>query len=627
MSKKLLILACVLGIALASTAQDSLQTVNLREVVISASKIPLDEKETAKPVEIITAEQIERSGGKNMSQVLNEISGIIVNGAFSNPARNVSVFTRGASNEYTLILIDGIPVTDASGLGGAFDLRMIPLDEVERIEVLKGSQSTLYGSDAIAGIINIITKRPDDKPFSISGTLSAGSLSTSNISTGINGTLGVVGYGVNFSRFSTEGISEAQDPTGLNDFDNDKAVRNALNAQLEFKPLESVILRPFIRYSDFEGEFDNGAFFDARNDFRSELINPGITAEYSSKRFGMNVLYNFVQTERQFVIPPDEFPFDGRTHNLDIFGNYVVNENIRVVGGLYMQNARIVNESGATPDPSHTTTSPYLTTLLTGFKGLNLELGFRLNDHSEFGAHTTYSVAATYGVLQELDIIGSFTTGYLSPTLDQLFGPFGANPDLDPQTSKTYEGGIRFRLFDGQLKSSIIYFDRQIEDLIGFSTGGYENRNKQSNQGLEADLSYTVNDRISFSMFYNYLQGELLVPNLFSPGNTSFPNMSRRPKDSFSATVNISPRKDLFVSVQGLYLGPRSDTYFDPFVGSFIQTTLQPYFLVSSYMEYTYRERYKLFLDLKNITDIEYQEAYGFATLGFNLQAGVRFQL
>ena len=167
MKKKIFIVAAVFissQLAAQTSDEDSIRT--LDKVVITATKYPTKQSNTGKLVSVITREQIEKSSGKDLAQVLNEQTGLTLSGSFSNPGKDKSIFFRGASSNYTLILLDGIPLNDPSGTGGTFDIRLIPLEQIERIEILKGSQSTLYGSNAIAGVINIISKKPtDDQRF------------------------------------------------------------------------------------------------------------------------------------------------------------------------------------------------------------------------------------------------------------------------------------------------------------------------------------------------------------------------------------------------------------------------------------------------------------------------------
>jgi vitamin B12 transporter len=169
---------------------DSVKTHHLDEVVITATKFSKNQSETGKEVSIIDEVQLERSAGKDLAQLLNEQVGIVVNGANSNTGKDKSVYLRGAKGEHTLILIDGMTVNDPSGNGGAYDLRLISLDQIKRIEILKGSQSTLYGSDAIAGVINIITKKGGTKPFGVNGNIGYGTYKTFKGNAGINGRLG-----------------------------------------------------------------------------------------------------------------------------------------------------------------------------------------------------------------------------------------------------------------------------------------------------------------------------------------------------------------------------------------------------------------------------------------------------
>ncbi|MDN5212220.1 TonB-dependent receptor [Fulvivirgaceae bacterium BMA12] len=630
MSKKLILSGWCVFFSLITTAQsqDSLQNIiSLKEIVVSASKIPLERKETAKPVQVIDFEQIQRSEGKDLAQLLHEQSGLVINGAFSNPGKNKDVFIRGASSEYTLVLIDGIPITDAAGLGGAFDLRLLPLQQVERIEILKGSQSTLYGSDAIAGVINIITRGPKEGIFSFDAALSAGSLNTSQASLSVSGKADVLGYNIGYSRFYTEGISEATDNVDTVDFDKDGSQREAFQANFELTPSTSLKISPFVRYTDLTNNYDDGSFADAANIFTSEVFNPGTRITYLKNNFQINGLYSFVQTDRKFNSSFGESVFKGRTHNLDIIANYRLNENFQVIGGIYRQEAKVLDDEATEKDPSFTITSPYVSLLVTGFNKFNAELGYRLNDHSEYGNEGTYSAAVSYDISPRVTLFGTYGTGFKSPNLNQLFGRFGPNPDLKPQSSRSYEGGLRFNLLDQKLSGELTYFDRSIEDVIIYDFSvGYQNRDEQNDFGVEASFTYQFLPRWSLTAHYNFVDGEVTLP-LTSERDSTFHNLIRRPKHSFMLSLNAEPIKHLFISLQGQYLGDRSDSFYNSENFQTEPASLDAYFLVNGYVSYEATSALTIFADVKNITDTDYIESTGFSTLGFNMQAGIQVHL
>jgi len=152
--------------SLNQAVSDSLE---LDRVVITASKMPQSERETTKPVQIIDRAEIEKNAGRNLSQILNQQSGIRVNDSFGAPSNGRILYLQGAAATNTLILVDGLAINDPSGTGGLFDLRLLSTENIDRIEILKGSQSTLYGTDAIAGVINIITRKGGDDLLAVTG--------------------------------------------------------------------------------------------------------------------------------------------------------------------------------------------------------------------------------------------------------------------------------------------------------------------------------------------------------------------------------------------------------------------------------------------------------------------------
>ncbi|WP_431212277.1 TonB-dependent receptor [Puia sp. P3] len=216
MSKRHSILFLLLAGSPAVYAQSTRDSTvrQLDQVVVTATKSPKKLSETGKVITVVSREEIEHSSGKDLSQILNEQTGIIVNGSTSNPGKDKTIFLRGASDKYTLILLDGVPLNDPSQTGGQYDIRLIPVSQVDRIEILKGSQSTLYGSNAVAGVINIITRKGASGETTGHGTVSYGTYNTLKGSADLERKGKVFDYDLNYQYINTDGISEAKDTTG-----------------------------------------------------------------------------------------------------------------------------------------------------------------------------------------------------------------------------------------------------------------------------------------------------------------------------------------------------------------------------------------------------------------------------
>src|SRR6187399_3186502 len=303
MKKKFLIVAAAfigsqLSAQLVPTIREQ-DTSLLDEVVITANKYPNKTSLTGKVVTIITKEQLERSGGKDLSQILTEQAGVYIGGANSNAGKDKSLYLRGAKGEHTLITIDGVPVYDPSGIGNNFDIRNLSVDQIERIEILKGSQSTLYGSDAIAGVINIITKKAGVKPFSGNELLSYGSNNSVRANAGINGKKGIVDYDLAYSLFDTKGINETISPAPA---DKDGYQQNSLQAGIGIQAAKNVRIQPYFRYNKIDGDFDQGAFTDELdNTFTQKSYQAGVRNEFDFGKAKLNVLYNYNHIERVYI--------------------------------------------------------------------------------------------------------------------------------------------------------------------------------------------------------------------------------------------------------------------------------------------------------------------------------------
>lgn len=619
------ILAMSAAIHIQAFQQDSLKTVGLREVVITATKFPKNQTETGKVLTVIDEEQITRSRGKDLSQLLNEQVGLVVNGATSNPAKDKSVFLRGASGNYTLVLLDGIPLTDPSGVGGAFDLRMISLDQVERIEILKGSQSTLYGTDAIAGVINILTRHKGGKPLEGFGNLSYGSYNTIKTTVGATGSMEKVDYNFSISRIQIDGISEAKDKSGNGDFDRDGFHQNTLQFNLGIKPSEKITIKPFIQYSDFDGKYDAGAFTDDRDaTFDSKVINTGLTSQLILEKGSLNVLYATTRTKRTFTESFGTFPYDGRFHHGEVFMNYDLAAHFQFLGGVNYQHFKMFDENASKKNPASDILSPYVSFFLKDLNGFSVELGGRFVTHSEYGSNFTYSINPSYRI-NHVKLFANYTTGFKTPTLSQLYGPFGANNALGPEESKNLEGGVHLVSVSKKFDIRATAFSRKIDNAIAYTTA-YVNLNTLDDWGLELEPSFRF-EKITVSGYYAFVDGKFTTKTQ-NGSETRDNDLIRRPKHSVGLTIGYQGSPALYVSLNFKTWGKRNDLIFDFDTFTNVSVVLDPYQLLDLYAEYRlYSNKLKFFADVRNLLNQSYFEVFGYNTQRLTITTGISFRL
>jgi vitamin B12 transporter len=431
---------------------------------------------------------------------------------------------------------------------------------------------------------------------------------------------------VNYNRESSDGFSAAEDPDDTGTFGRDGYTLDAFYGKLDIRAAEGITISPFFNYSRNEGEYDAGAFQDADNEYLLKLVNPGVQAQVIHGDLRINGGYNYTQTERAFITQFGENEFEGRFHNADVFANYSFTDHLKALAGVNFQDFTIPVAEEGEDDRNAQIISPYATLYLKDLGGFSTELGFRLNNHTEYGNNTTFSIAPAYMVTDRVKLFGSVSTGFKAPTLDELFGPFGANPDLDPQRSLYMNIGAESYLMSQTLKLSAQLFNRQIDDLIVFTFDqGYINRDRQDDYGVELSADWIVSSRLTAGAWYNFVDGE--ITTLDDAGQeTTVSNLIRRPKHSFGAGVTWSATDNLLFRFDGEYNGERTDLFFNP-ENNFAQeeVTLGAYTLVNLYAEYrTLNNRITIFGDVKNLLNSDFTEVYGFNTTGTAVKTGVR---
>ena len=593
------------------------------EVVVTGARYARTLADSPEHVTVIDSATVARA--PSLAQLLNEQAGIVVNGAYSNYGKDRSIFLRNGANQYTLILVDGQPLIDPSSLGGAVDLRLLSLEGVERIEISRGARSLLYGSDAVAGVINLITtaNQDDNRPFGVLLRAAAERYNTYTGTASVFGKTEKLDYRVGYDHFTTDGISEARPPVGSTEtFNRDGSQRRTAYGSLTWRPTEALSIRPALRRAIFAGDYDGGAFADADNRYRNELWLPSLAVDYQAVSWGLGGRYNFAATDRNF----DDAAFGsttyfGRAHQGDVFYNYLPSEALAVTLGGQLRHESLVTEAET---PTATNVSPYVQINLNVAERLLLEGGYRFNHHSVFGGQSNWSLAAGYRHSATVHTRLSVGSAFQSPTLDQLYGPFGANSELEPQVSTSYQAGVSLQSRTGQRRAVLTIFQRNIDRIVTYDgTLGYQNQDELRDRGVELEGFTVLGAGLNLTGNFTYVKGRLHSPD-GQGGSTETEDFFRRPRVTALLGLGYRATAPFSARITAAFTGDRPDVYYDADFNA-ITTDLDPYVIVNLYAEYKLLEgrNLTLFGEVRNLTATDFTEVTGYSTLGVTPRAGV----
>jgi vitamin B12 transporter len=347
-----------------------------------------------------------------------------------------------------------------------------------------------------------------------------------------------------------------------------------------------------------------------------------LTGHYDYKTGTVHFNYGYDFTRRDYLSQFSDFATKGKFNQAEIYTDPRFNENVRMVAGISYQSYRI-----DAPDTTNSIISPYATFFFKTNKGLNIEVGGRFNHHNQYGNNFTYSVNPSYLINDRVKLFVNITSGFRAPSITELFGPFGANPNLKPEKSTTQEAGIQTSLADQKLDLTVMAFNRDIKNVIIYGNNGYENRDKQHDYGAEVELNYSINKQVNLKITYDYVDGR--ITQQVGGKDTSYYNLIRRPKNNVHLFLNYKITRNLLVSSSLQVTGKRTDIYYDPVTFLPSQVDLKSYALWNIFAAYSFHSsKLNVFIDAKNITNNKnYYEVYGFSVPGLNVAGGFRFQL
>jgi len=610
------------------------------EIVVTANRLETPAKEVASSVTIITREDLERMKKSTVLEVLREVLGVaIIQSGGTGAAASISI--RGANSEHTLVMMDGVELNDPISPARSYDLAHLVLDNIERIEILRGPQSTLYGSDAIGGVVNIITEKGLGKPrFSLSSY--GGSYKTFSAEVGFRGSTEKINYSLGFSHLSTKGISAASTAYPGNE-ERDGYQNLTFSGRVGFTPLDNLDIDFTLRSTSTKADIDNfgGAYGDDPNhtqDYDSLFLKGQLRALLFKNHWEQKLSISFVYNDRQHENLLDtSHPFDSengyfksRMFKIDWQNNLFLHETNTLTFGVdHLQEQgeseyhfQGLWESYASPFPLKRAylTGIYLQDQIRWAHQFFATIGIRLDSHSQFGSALTYRLAPAYFFEKfGTKVKATLGTGFKSSSLYQLyapatsFGPIG-NRDLKPEKSTGWDIGIEQLLLNSKILLGITYFHNNYRDLIDFDfLQGYLNIGKAESKGTELYLQAEPTKSLQIRASYSRLEakdketGTLLL---------------RRPKHKFTANISYQFLARGHINLSFIHLGKREDMDFSAWPAT--RVALADYTLLNSSVSYNLKRNAQIFFRLDNILNEEYETIKGYGTPGLSAFGGIK---
>lgn len=585
------------------TAQQPQDTLVLKPVVVTVTRIPVPIDIVASPVTVLRGADLAAQGIRTVGEALRAVTGahVVETGSFGG---QTSLFLRGGENDYVKVLVDGVPMNQP---GGAMDLAHLTTDNVERIEIVAGPGSVLYGSDAVTGVIQIFTRNGLGRTR-LGAEVRRGTYETTAAAADLEGGTRTVGYSIRTSRFTSDGLYPV----------NNQYRNSVISARLRLTPDAQTEASLSYRYADGIYHFPtNGqgqpADSNQRSAERGPLVSLGLSRSLARGRFETRILASLRESRLRFDDEPDSPGEDGTFWSRDYIRRAAAGALVSwrprgstaFTAGVDYEDERQRGRSefsasfGTFPDSIRVqrSTASYFVQVVLDAWPLAVTAGGRLDDNSQFGAHGTYRVGIVFRPRPESRVRLSIGTGFKEPTFFENYaqGFVVGNPDLKPERSLSWEAGVDRTLAAGRITLAGTYFRQRFRDLIEY-TGtppsgqpNYFNVSGATAGGVEARLEWIVTPAVALVLPYTYLHTEVKEGSLDGGADGLFvagAPLLRRPRHTFAPRLAADFGTRTRMTIAARYVGPRDDLDFNRPAGS-RRVALEPYTQVSASAVYT----------------------------------------
>jgi vitamin B12 transporter len=603
-------------------------TYDLGKIIITATKTEVYQAQTGSSSTVITAEDIKKTDKRTVSEVLRNVPGVAVaqNGAFGGLT---SVYLRGAKPGHTLVLIDGVEVNDPMSTDRSFDFAHLTTDNIERIEVVRGSQSTLYGSDAIGGVINIITKKGKGKPkFSISSE--GGSYKTSRENIGLSGSTEKLNYSIFASRLDSDGISKAADGAEKDGYEN-----TAISSKIGYKIFDNSELSLVTHFTDSQTDLDDGSYEDDPN-YTAWNRNLVLKLEFNQTMkpwWNHKLSFSYSDTRRKYRDEKDTVDtsedmqswYKGDNKKFEWQNNFSPVNWDTLTGGFEYEEERGSSFSrdvlwGDSRFDRKTVDNKgyYLQNQLKIWETLFITPGLRIDDHKLFGAETTYKISTAYIISQtQTHLKANWGTGFKAPSIYQLYstenyggGPIG-DPNLKPDKSKSYDFGFEQSLLNNnKLSFGTTYFHNDFKNMVDYDlvASKYKNIGQAKTSGFEIESSFRPIESLKITANYTHTD---------TKDKETGKKLTRRPQNQTGLDINWALFEKANLNLKTTYVGHTWNN-------SANTQKVKPYTKVDLSTSYDLTKNFQIFGRIENFFDRKYAESRGYATPGRSFYAGFK---
>lgn len=607
----------------------------LDQIIVTGTRLEATQKTEGSTSTVLTEQQLEDGQYRSAVDALAQVPGLDVVQS-GGPGGNTSIFIRGADSGQTLVLLDGIELNNPASTNRSFNMANLTLENVERIEVIRGPQSTIYGSDAMGGVINLVSKKAQ-KGLHMSATSEAGSFSSfnqiGNISYGSDGF--DVSTAITQQNLGSVSAADAQYGNGEPDrYDN-----TSLSGRLRMAPSEMFDATSTIRYVRSQDDLDNfgGAGGDDPNHSlnNNEFFTRGdFTGHFLSKTLEPTAYVSYTRQTLDDVNFPDEISFDTLDSSYDgtvlTYGgrlSWKQSKVFSVVGGAesqiesatsyYFSDGAYGPYTDELPKSTAQDDGYYLESRLAYDESLYIDAGVRHDEHSIFGNHTTFKVAPAWLVTDTTRLHASVGTGFKAPSLVQLYSSYG-NPNLESEDSTGWDVGIDQDIVKNTASVSLTYFRNTFDNLISFdpATFALENIESAQTEGLEVGTTFNPLEELSTRLAYTYTD---------TLNDQTGESLLRRPRNKAIFTAVCSPISRLRSQLQWQLYSSRADYDYGTYPPTRI--ALAGYGIVDLAVSYQIDSNFEIISRINNLFDKEYEDVYGFGTMGATAFGGLKVTL